>query len=620
VREVIERRVERLHPEAVEALRAAAVIGRSFEVELLAASSDVEESRLLDQLETAVAASLLSESSERVGEFSFAHALINQTLYEGLGTTRRARMHHRVAVALEELGDAEREQRLGELALHWRLATSSVDAPKATEYARRAGQRALESLAPADAARLFRDALDLAGAGEALERCQASIGLGEAQRQIGEGTYRETLLEASLLASELGNAELAAEAALANSRGSYSVLGEVDVERVRAIERAIELDDPSVPARRARLLALEAQELEWSGDAQRRSALADEAVRLAREAGEPRALAGVLVNAFFAYWSPETLDLRTALAQELAQSAEAAQDPALVFWAHVARYDVALERGTFEPAHEALERLLATADGLGQPTLAWIAAYDLAGWALLRDGMAAARQAVERAFELGQRAGESDAVFVYCAQLASVSAYSGSGDEVIPMIEQSVAAYPDFTAWRAALAHLYCLVGRHTEAASIVERAARDRFASVARDHTYKTVLALYGDAAAQANLPGPASILYDLIEPWAEQMVWNGATGFGHARMWLGLLAATIGRVGLADEHLAYASEFQESNGVLLWAAYARLGWGEALASRGEATRAREQGARALELAREHGYGAFEDRAAALVAGKALA
>ena len=225
VREVIERRVEHLDPQAADTLRLASVIGRVFNVDLIAASSEVEESRLLDHLETAVSASLLSESTERVGEFSFVHALINQTLYEGLGTTRRARIHHRIAVALEQLGGGERDERLGELALHWRLATSSVDADKTAEYARRAGQQALDRLAPTDAARLFGDALELGAEGDTVERCQALIGLGEAQRQIGDPAYRETLLEASRLASELEDAELAARACLANSRGSYSHIG-----------------------------------------------------------------------------------------------------------------------------------------------------------------------------------------------------------------------------------------------------------------------------------------------------------------------------------------------------------------------------------------------------------
>ena len=97
VREVIERRVERLGEESLEALRLAAVIGREFDLELLSAIVETDEARLLDRLEGAVAALVLAESSDHVGRFRFAHALINQTLYDGLGATRRARMHERVA-------------------------------------------------------------------------------------------------------------------------------------------------------------------------------------------------------------------------------------------------------------------------------------------------------------------------------------------------------------------------------------------------------------------------------------------------------------------------------------------------------------------------------------------
>jgi hypothetical protein len=50
------------------------------------------------------------------------------------------------------------------------------------------------------------------------------------------------------------------------------------------------------------------------------------------------------------------------------------------------------------------------------------------------------------------------------------------------------------------------------------------------------------------------------------------------------------------------------------LWTARGQLGWAEALAVRGDSAAAREHAARALELSREHGYGAFESRAAALV------
>ncbi len=619
-RDVIDRRVQRLGDGAREVLIPAAVIGHAFDVGLLTDLVDMSESHILDRLEAAVAASLVVERSDRIGRFEFSHTLINHTLYEGLGATRRAKMHHRIALALEKLDPAERDERLSELALHWRLATFSGDARRAAEYSRRAGQRALDSLAPAEAARLFGDALELSGAGDTIERCQALIGLGEAQRQTGDGAYRQTLLEASRVASDLENVGLAAGAVLANSRGSYSLIGEVDTERLQAIERAIELDDPPLPARRARLLALAAQELQWTEDMERRRALADEAVRLARDAGDARALAGVLLNAFYAYWSPETLALRVDVANDLAESATAAQDPALQFWAHVLQFDVTLETAELGRAETALQQMQVTADQLGQPILNWIAAYNQAGWAHPRGHVAQAEQLIERALQLGQQAGEPDAVLIYGAQLSAVRVYQGRGREVVATLEGTVAAYPHMHGWRAGLAHTYCLLGRQAEAAAIVERAARNRFQEVARDESCTTALALYADAAAQAELPHAAAILYELIEPWAGQIAWNGATAWGHARMWLGLLAATLGWHERADEHLSFACEFQEANGLELWAAYARLGWGEALAGRGEAVRSREQAARALELARRNGYGAFEGRAAAIVAGGAPA
>ncbi len=163
VREVVERRVTALGDRARETLTAAAVIGRNFDLGLLAKLVEIGETELLDELEQAVAASLLAESTEQVGRFSFAHALISHTLYDGLGATRRARMHQQVAEALEDLYGADAEEQLAELALHWRLATVSVDKAKPARYSRRAGQRALDSLAPSEAAKLFGDALELLG-------------------------------------------------------------------------------------------------------------------------------------------------------------------------------------------------------------------------------------------------------------------------------------------------------------------------------------------------------------------------------------------------------------------------------------------------------------------------
>ena len=104
----------------------------------------------------------------------------------------------------------------------------SADTAKAIHYARRAAERALEQLAPDEAARWYRQALELhdqAPGGDRSERCDLLIGLGEAQRQVGDPEYRQTLLDAAELAEELGDTDRLCRAVLANSRGYTSQIG-----------------------------------------------------------------------------------------------------------------------------------------------------------------------------------------------------------------------------------------------------------------------------------------------------------------------------------------------------------------------------------------------------------
>jgi class 3 adenylate cyclase/tetratricopeptide (TPR) repeat protein len=618
VREVLGRRVARLGDEAREALSLAAVIGRDFEVDLLVRVSGHSEEQLLELLEEAVAASVLTESASVPGRFSFAHALINHTLYEDLGTTRRARLHRGVAEALEQCLGAEPGARVSELAYHWAKATTAVDPTKAVTYARLAGERALDELAPDEALRWFGQALELQGQeaeAEPKDRCELLIGLGEAQRQTGERAYRDTLLDASRIASALADTDLAARAALANNRGFFSVIGELDQERLRAIERAIELDEPLHPARRARLLALQAQELSWDLDVARRKALADQAISLARGAGDVRTLWEVLRGAYWACWSADTLELRTELARELCDHAATLGDPALQLWAHDIEGDVYIERGELTRAQVAQERARLIAEELGQPTLKWFAMFRIAARKVMDGDLVAGERLAERTFQIGRDAGQPDAVLIYSAQLVLIRTYQGRAQEIIEMVEQSVSAYHAVEAWRAALAQALCALDRRGEARAILQRAASDRF-----DHVPRTALALYAQVAVETEHADAASILYGLMEPWAEQVDWNAAVGLGHMRMWLGLLASVMGEHERADRHLAFACEYQETNGLLLWAARAHLGWAEALARRGARNEAQKHATRALELSREHGYGAFEARAAAIVAsGSAL-
>jgi tetratricopeptide (TPR) repeat protein len=225
----------------------------------------------------------------------------------------------------------------------------------------------------------------------------------------------------------------------------------------------------------------------------------------------------------------------------------------------------------------------------------------------------AGQRLAERAFAIGEEAGQPDAVLVYGAQLSFARRYQGHGQESIAVLEQSVNAYPGLPVFRAALASALCWLDRGVEAAAILEKARADRFEHIPLGSVKVSTLALYADAASLTGDAAAASILYRLFEPWADQFVWTATQGYGHARMYMGLLAAVLGEHENADQHFDFACEFHESNGLPLWAARAHLGWAEALAARGDAAATQEHAARALELSREHGYGVFEPRAAAL-------
>ena len=109
VRDVVGRRLSRLSDAANDLLRTAAVIGRDFDVDLLARVAGIGEDEIVDHVDVALQARLLHEG-DAVGSLSFAHALVRQTLLEELSTTRRVRLHRAIGEGLEARGARARRR------------------------------------------------------------------------------------------------------------------------------------------------------------------------------------------------------------------------------------------------------------------------------------------------------------------------------------------------------------------------------------------------------------------------------------------------------------------------------------------------------------------------------
>jgi tetratricopeptide (TPR) repeat protein len=135
------------------------VIGRDFDLSVLQALADLSEDALLDAMDEAVSAQLITEVPAVPGRFSFVHALIRETLYGELTAPRRVRLHRRVGEALEHLTHGRPNQPLADLAYHFTQAAPSGPVDKAIDYATRAGDRAADAMAHEEAARFYEMAL-----------------------------------------------------------------------------------------------------------------------------------------------------------------------------------------------------------------------------------------------------------------------------------------------------------------------------------------------------------------------------------------------------------------------------------------------------------------------------
>ena len=195
VRDVVTQRVHRLGREAQHVLVTAAVIGRDFELDVLAEILDEQPADLLGEIEQAMSASLLTETTGRPGAFRFIHALIAQALVDGLSAARRAQLHRRIAFTIEDLHGPELGDRVASVAGH--LLAAGDDHAKTIDYARRAGTHALAALAPEEALRWFRTALELLDGSQDADpalRCDLAIDMGEAMRDAGQPGARDQLV------------------------------------------------------------------------------------------------------------------------------------------------------------------------------------------------------------------------------------------------------------------------------------------------------------------------------------------------------------------------------------------------------------------------------------------
>jgi DNA-binding SARP family transcriptional activator len=566
ISETFAKRLRRMGEAVQRCLHVAAVVGEEFDLDLVSAIADGGSPA--DALDEAVGGAVLVEVPGSSVRLRFAHALMQRYLYGELSRARRTELHRRVALALEARLDQGRVP-IAELARHW-CAAGDADTGKALQYALLAGDEALGKLAPDDARRWYQISLDLVRrqpAPRKSEVCDLLIRRGEAERQAGDRRFRQTLLEAAGLAQEIGDDRALVRAALANTRGMQSETGVIDDERIESFDAALTVLGDQDSPERAQLLAMQAAELMYSPDWDRKTRLSDEALAIGRRLGDPEALSRVLNMRFVTLLAPDTHGERSANAVEAVAAAEQLSNPLERFFAyHWAGY-ACVEAGDTERARSWMAREREIAEQFRQPITLWLSRADEANMAIVAGELELAGQHAAAALEVGRHS-EPDAIACFAAQQTAIAFEAGRLGELVPLLEQAVAENPGVPGFRATLALALVDGPRAGEARSILDQAAARNFAELPYDVTWLAVVCIYSYISASVGDTPSAETLYGLLEPWATQVAFPAFGVWGPVSLYLGSLALVLGDFDHAERQLFLALRAATDARAPLWQA----------------------------------------------------
>jgi hypothetical protein len=575
VREVISRRIARLGADAVESMRVASVIGREFDASLLEDVLALDEETFLGALEEALATALVQESLSTPGRYSFAHALIRETLYEGMSTARRARIHRRIGVALEQRGA---ERNTNALAHHFTRAANPEYAERAIRYALAAGEQATAMLAHEQAADHYARALEVLEQFEPdspQRRCTLLLELGEARVRSGELTRAwPSFREAAALAAQLGDGDTLARAAIGASRRYLQPPGVVDQELIGMLDQALAMVRPQRTVMHVRLLARLCGALYYSPERSRMRALSAEATEIADELGEPLAAAIAAAARRRAYWDPDHLEERVADATQLLRSATQAGDTELALQGHAWLVVDTLERGDLAAVDAQLDAFTAAARELRQPLYLWQVAVWRGMRALMAGHLNTAERLATEALAAGLRPESETATQYYAIQVLAIRREQGRAGELETAVGEQVRNNPHRPAWRAGHAVLLLETGRRGEARAQFDELADQRFEDIPRDGDWMTAIMLAADAACGLKDARRARLLHALLLPYRERNVVVGIATVcqGSVARYLGRLALTIGDRPGALADLEFALEANATLGAAVQVAHTQI------------------------------------------------
>ncbi len=209
LREVLNGRLDGLDRSTARLVDVAAVAGRSLPLTAIAAAAGLGTDQLLDAIDDAIAAGVLTEEASS-GGLAFKHTLVQQAALDRLSRSRRAAVHVRLSDALVEVDPPPWR----DVAHHLLAAGTLAPRRRVLEAAVRAGFDVLAVIAYEEAGRWAECALDAAGDDRDELACEALLLQSHARRTLGfRSEARDAAIRGATIARACTGGDLLARAA-----------------------------------------------------------------------------------------------------------------------------------------------------------------------------------------------------------------------------------------------------------------------------------------------------------------------------------------------------------------------------------------------------------------------
>ncbi|WP_433230218.1 BTAD domain-containing putative transcriptional regulator [Actinomadura formosensis] len=555
VRDVVERRFERLPERTRVLVRLAALAGAEIDIGILAHAVRMDPAQVVTALEPALDSGLLRHDEE-TWRWRFVHDISRDALSARLAPGERTQLHALLADAIEAVhgGDG----RLDDLARHRFHAAGGTASEPAFRTCSRAADEACRRLAFDQAARHRERALAVlppGGDGED-RRYRTLMTLVGELRLAGDVRGADAVLnEAVEIARRAGDRERLADA--------VSVLGGVTLWNWRpygtvdpgfvALLRDL-IAETRDPRRRAELLGTLAVELYYGPDRPEGERLAEEAVEIARRIGDPELRGRTLNNYVMASWVPEREPARIAALEESLALAGAGLPAATEVIARMHLLSVQLKFGRIAEYEDGLEWTRHMVQTLGITELEVQHTYQQAGYAIFRGDDDTALELIEQAHRQHSRTSVWGGQWARLMQLTVLDRVRG---RVPGRLDELLAAAPraENTALRPTAVLALLDAGERERARHLLRRWGLDR---LPREQTWASDFehGQLGEIAAVLGTPDPAA-MYRLLYPYRDrlQVVGSALACAGSTHAVLAKLARRLGRPDTAAEHLAHAA-----------------------------------------------------------------